>query len=91
MDKTGIINMLKSELEGKLDQDTINRLNEAKSSKEALSILEEASIELSDDVLSAVAGGDLNMEENGWMPTPACEFHQPGEPPACVTRMREMY
>ena len=91
MDRTEIINMLKSELEGKLDKDTINKLNEAKTSHEALSILEDASIELSDDVLSAVAGGDLNMEANGWMPTPACEFHQPGEPPACVTRMREMY
>lgn len=74
MDRTEIMNMFKTELEGKLDQDTINRLKEAKSSKEALSILEDASIELNDEQLAAVSGGGGNE----WMhPTPVCTPHQP--------------
>ena len=83
MDRTEVMNMLKSELEGKLDQDTINRLKEAKSSKEALSILEGASIELNDDMLAAVAGGG----ENEWgMPLGECEFYHQEDPTATPCR-----
>ena len=57
MDKKQAFEMLKNEISGKLDEDTKSRLKNAKSSKEALSILESASIELDDDMLSAVAAG----------------------------------
>lgn len=57
MDRQQVFDMLKDEMAGKLDADTIGKLQNSKSSKEALSILEGASITLSDDMLSAISGG----------------------------------
>ena len=63
MDQNKALEMLKDEISAKLDEDTIGRLKNAKSSKDALAILEGASIELDDELLSAVAAG--TDEEDG--------------------------
>ena len=57
MSKTDALKMMKDELLSKVDQDTLKKLGKVKSKEETLSILEEASIELSDDMLSAISGG----------------------------------
>ena len=63
MDKKDIIKMLKTEVESKADEATLAKLKEAKSPKEALSILEEASIELNEDSLAAIAGGSGDEDD----------------------------
>ena len=60
-DKKEIAKMLHEELSKKVDSETMGKLKNAKSSSEALSILEDASISLDENVLAAVSGGD---EEN---------------------------
>ena len=65
MDKEQAFEMLKNEISGKLDEDTKNRLKNAKSSQEALAILEETSIQLDDEMLSAVSAGSDDENENG--------------------------
>ena len=65
MDKKQVFEMLKNEISGKLDEDTKSKLNNAKSSKEALAILEGVSIELDDEMLSAVAAGTDEEDEAG--------------------------
>ena len=57
MSKTDVLKMLKDELLSNVDQDTLKKLGKVNSKEETLSILEEASIELSDDMLSAISGG----------------------------------
>lgn len=65
MDKKQVFDMLKDEISGKLDADARGKLQNAKSPKDALSILEGASIELDDEILSAVAAGELDEGEIG--------------------------
>ena len=65
MDKKQVFEMLKNEISGKQDEDTKSKLNNAKSSKEALAILEGVSIELDDEMLSAVSAGSDDENENG--------------------------
>jgi hypothetical protein len=57
MSKADTLKMLKDELSSKLDADTLKKFENASSKEEALSILEGASFELSDDMLDAVSGG----------------------------------
>ncbi len=71
MDKKDVIKMLKEELAAKVDEATLEKIKSAKSSKDALSILESVSVNLSDDMLEAVAGGDEG-EENEWCSDKAC-------------------
>lgn len=71
MAKTDALNMLREELSKKLDDSTVKKLANAKSKKEALSILEDASIELDDDAMSAIsAGSDMDeiadLERSEW-------------------------
>ena len=78
MDKNDVLKMLKAEMKSKVDAGTLDRLKAAKSPDEALSILEGASVSLSDDMLAAVSGGagetrELeglegleNLENVGW-------------------------
>ena len=54
MDKKDAFNMLKDEIENKIDADTLKKLGKAGSKEEALSILSAASIELDDEKLGYV-------------------------------------
>ncbi len=66
MDRNEVLKMLKGEIESKLDSSTLDKIKTAKSKKEALSILEGTSVELNDDILGAIAGGENIDEEVGW-------------------------
>ena len=63
MNKKELLNMFKAEIKDKVDAETMEKLKASKTKKEALSILEGLSIDLNDEVLSAVAGGD-DVDEN---------------------------
>ncbi len=62
MSNSDTLKMFKDEISRKVDADTLKKLENAASKKEALAILEEASVELSDDMLAAVAGGDDGID-----------------------------
>lgn len=66
MDNNQVLEMLKEEIESKVDAETLERLKMAKTEKEALSILEEASVELNEEQLAAVAGGRCIAHGPGW-------------------------
>ena len=66
MDRNEIMKMLKNEVESKVDSATLEKLKTAKSKDEALSILQGASVELDDEMLSAVAGGDEVTDGDFW-------------------------
>ena len=53
-----VIKMLHDELMKKVDEKTVNKLKGARTKEEALSILEEASVSLDDEMLALVPGGD---------------------------------
>ena len=84
MDNKEILKMLKEEVERKADAETIEKLKNAGSANEAISILKSASVELDEDMLTAVAGGE---KKNPWgMPIPECEFLHRDDPtpsPSC--------
>ncbi len=74
MDKNDALKMFKEEIMSKLDPGTIEALKNAKSKKEALSLLEDVSIKLDDDMLAAVAGGAEDDEEVGdWCLDDQCD------------------
>ena len=73
MDKNDVIKMLNDELSSKLDEATIAKLKNVKSKKEALSILEGASVNLSDDMLAAVSGGAEDDELQSWCIDKDCD------------------
>ena len=58
MEKSELLKMFKAEITDKVDAETLEKLKNSKTKKEALSILEGLSINLDDEMLSAVAGGD---------------------------------
>ena len=58
MEKKELLEMFKAEITDKVDAETLEKLKNSKTKKEALSILEGLSINLDDEMLSAVAGGD---------------------------------
>ena len=60
-----ILKMLHEELVKKADSKTIERIKGAKSKDEALSILEEASIDHDDELLAAVSGGTDDLSQEG--------------------------
>ena len=66
MDNNNVLKMLKDELKSKVDEATFDRLKSAKSSEEALSILEGVSVKLDDDMLAAVTGGSEDMNDSEW-------------------------
>ena len=57
MNKNELYQMFKDEVGSKIDAETMKKLECAKTKKEALSILESVSVELSDDMLAAISGG----------------------------------
>ena len=63
MDRKELLNMLKVEINDKVDAKTMEKLKASKTKKEALSILEGASVNINDEMLSAVAGGE-DIDEN---------------------------
>ncbi len=65
MDKKEALKMFKEEIMSKVDPGMIEALKNAKSKKEALSLLEGASVKLDDDMIAAVAGGAEDDEEVG--------------------------
>ncbi len=80
MKKEELFNMLKQEIESKVDSETLKKLGAAGSKEETLSILSKSSVELDEDVLSAIAGGDSpasDLLENGleWNCPTACDWH----------------
>ncbi len=80
MDRNEILKMLKEEIASKVDAETLKRLETAGSKDEALSILSEASVEIDEEKLAIVSGGE-NLEgellENGlqWNCPTACDWH----------------
>lgn len=56
MDKN-VLNKLKDEVLAKADDETLAKLKNVKSPREALSVLEGVSIDLDDEMLAAVSGG----------------------------------
>ena len=50
---------LAEEIEAKLDEEGMQRLAECKTDEEALAVLSEAGVELTDEMLDQVAGGSL--------------------------------
>ena len=80
MDKKEIFKMLKEEIESKVDAETLKKLEKAGTKEEALSILSDASVELDEEKLSAIAGGEGlegKMVEQGleWHCPTACNWH----------------
>ena len=72
--------MLKDEIEKKVDPETLKKLGKAGSKEEALSILSDASIDIDDEKLAAVSGGEGSVEDflqNGvdWHCPTACNWH----------------
>ena len=57
MNQSDIFKMFNDQVAGKIDAATLDKLKGATSKKEALSILEGASVNLGDDLLAAVSGG----------------------------------
>ncbi len=81
MDKKEILKMLKEEVVNKVDSATLDKLKAAGSKDEAFSILRDASIELNDEMLDAVAGGvedDDSFIE--WCSSYECEFFEIAPP-----------
>jgi hypothetical protein len=80
MDRNEILKMLKEEIASKVDVETLKKLETAGSKDEALSILSEASVEIDEEKLAIVSGGE-NLEgellENGlqWNCPTACDWH----------------
>ena len=80
MDKKEAFKMLKDEIEKKVDPETLKKLGKAGSKEEALSILSDASIDIDDEKLAAVSGGEGSVEDllqNGvdWHCPTACNWH----------------
>ena len=80
MDKKEAFNMLKDEIENKVDPETLKKLGKADSKEEALSILSEASVDIDDEKLAAVSGGDGSVDDllqKGleWHCPTACNWH----------------
>ncbi|MBO4889354.1 MAG: hypothetical protein J5574_00060 [Lachnospiraceae bacterium] len=74
MEKSELLKMLKAEITDKVDAATIEKLKASKSKKEALSILEGLSIDLNDEMLSAVAGGeDVDERLQKWCIDKDCD------------------
>ena len=74
MEKSELLKMLKAEITDKVDAATIEKLKASKSKKEALSILEGLSIDLNDEMLSAVAGGeDVDGQLENWCLDKDCD------------------
>ena len=70
MDKKEVIKILHDEIAGRVDAETIEKIKNAKTKKEALEILEGASVELDEEKLSMVSGGE---DTDGWCPEKNCE------------------
>ena len=70
MEKNEVIKMLNEELGRKVDAATIDKLKNAKTQKEALDILRGVSVNLSEDALSAISGGEEGV---GWCPEKNCD------------------
>lgn len=66
MDNKKTIDMLKDEVMAKADPETISKLKNVKSPKEALARLEGLSIDIDDEMLSAVSGGEGLDDINAW-------------------------
>ena len=73
MDNKEVIKMLNDEISKKIDADTLDKLKNARTKKEALSLLEGASVVLSDEVLSVVSGGDDDDGGFSWCPEKNCD------------------
>ena len=73
MEKDQILKMLEEQVQAKADNETFEKLRNAKSPEEALPILENLSIKLDDEMLSAVSGGeDEELGDGPW-----CSFYCP--------------
>ncbi|MBO4889756.1 MAG: hypothetical protein J5574_02080 [Lachnospiraceae bacterium] len=67
MDKNQILKMLQDQVHAKADPETIEKLRNVKSPKDALPILENLSIDLDDEMLSAVSGGgNGELGDSSW-------------------------
>ena len=74
MDKNEALKMLKEEISSKVDPAMLEKIKNAKSKKEALSLLEGVSIKLDDEMMSAVAGGaDEDGEIGEWCLDDGCD------------------
>ena len=71
MNNNDVLKMLKEEIAAKVDEATLEKLKAAKTPKDALSILESVSVDLSDDMLEAVAGGN-EADDTDWCLQDVC-------------------
>ena len=70
-----VMKMLRDELASKVDGETLKKLKGAKTKEEGLAILEAASIELDDEVLALIPGGDGLQSITGWCHGFGCSKH----------------